>query len=1060
MSTRVLVAYSMASAGVQTTFDYLRSFKMMDMDVEYMHVTHGAICEADPDRYDVLINNYCARLNAPDYVSASYRRFLQAFQGLKVLSVQDEYERTDTLKAAIKAFAFDIVLTCVPEAQVEQVYPRAEFPGVRFATVITGYVPEALAELQRDPLPLALRPIVLGYRGRDLGGRFGRLAFEKFEIGRRMKELCELRGIPHDIAMDEGSRIYGPAWLDFVGSCRAMLGSESGSNVFDFDGSIERQYGRMAEAKGSPPTYQEFLPIVGSREGFIDMGQISPRVFECAVMRTPMILFRGRYSDAIQPDEHYIPLEKDFSNADQVFERLGDLDELRAMADRAFSHLVESGRFSYGTFATLVEGLIESGLASRSPRVGAFDCRPPDALNRRDRVLRSAPTSLPERRASFELQQQQLLCIAYEEEAEALVQSTCADIARYQGALDQIELRLVEDDTAKLLDPGLLDRLRAFRGRLGMVCLVQPQAALEHEKQNEIAAAADRARSWAKTLHALASELGAEYAEIAESVSRLLEVRSRQRLLAVARKEVAAYQAEVRRLKQDTIESISAYLSGLDELQHRLEAEADSSEAVEPTHLERLSALRERLRQVAPAATREEQTDPETASGEELARAAKALRDWAGTLSTNLNELGAEYGEIAQSISTVLEARLQRRQLAAARKEVRAYQAEVRQLTEDTSASVAAYLTGLVELQYRLETDSSEAIEPALLERLSALGERLAQALPGAQAPEEQADPDTGSGEELARAARALRDRARALSANMHELGAEYGDLAQRVSVLLEARSQQRQLAAARSEVRAYQAEVRQLEGDTSTSVAAYLSGLNELQHRLEAQAGSSGAAGLALSERLGALRERLGQVVPGAPGPEEQADPETGSGEELARAANALRDRARALSRNLNELGAEYGDIAQSASMLLEAGSQRRLLAAYRAEAEQAMKNLREEITAYLGGLDDLEGQIRSRGSLDTRAGLLVQSIRRLRDKVSQERLAERSLVDDHLAEEANVLELAGAAERSRRVIESIYKTRTEMAGEYMALVEETVSTRQAASPESKPRASRNPFR
>src|SRR3954449_3588312 len=281
MSTRVLVAYSMASAGVQTTFDYLRSFKMMDMDVEYMHVTHGAICEADPDRYDVLINNYCARLNAPDYVSASYRRFLQAFRGLKVLSVQDEYERTDTLKAAIKAFAFDIVLTCVPEAQVEQVYPRAEFPGVRFATVITGYVPEALAELQRDPLPLALRPIVLGYRGRDLGGRFGRLAFEKFEIGRRMKELCELRGIPHDIAMDEGSRIYGPAWLDFVGSCRAMLGSESGSNVFDFDGSIERRWQDAIKANfGRPPDYEAFLPVIAQRDSEISMGQASPRIFE------------------------------------------------------------------------------------------------------------------------------------------------------------------------------------------------------------------------------------------------------------------------------------------------------------------------------------------------------------------------------------------------------------------------------------------------------------------------------------------------------------------------------------------------------------------------------------------------------------------------------------------------------------------------------------------------------------------------------------------------------------------------------------------------------------
>ena len=97
-------------------------------------------------------------------------------------------------------------------------------------------------------MPLIDRPVAVGYRGRHLSPVYGRLGFDKFEIGRRMREICAANAIPHDIAMDEASRIYGPAWLDFVGSCRTMLGTESGSNVFDFDGSINRKYEEMRQA--------------------------------------------------------------------------------------------------------------------------------------------------------------------------------------------------------------------------------------------------------------------------------------------------------------------------------------------------------------------------------------------------------------------------------------------------------------------------------------------------------------------------------------------------------------------------------------------------------------------------------------------------------------------------------------------------------------------------------------------------------------------------------------------------------------------------------------------
>ena len=89
------------------------------------------------------------------------------------------------------------------------------------------------ARTGRGYLPLAKRPIVVGYRARALPFRFGHLGQEKIKIGRQMRKLCDERGIRCDIEWTEETRIYGAAWYDFIGRCRAMLGSESGSNIFD-----------------------------------------------------------------------------------------------------------------------------------------------------------------------------------------------------------------------------------------------------------------------------------------------------------------------------------------------------------------------------------------------------------------------------------------------------------------------------------------------------------------------------------------------------------------------------------------------------------------------------------------------------------------------------------------------------------------------------------------------------------------------------------------------------------------------------------------------------------
>lgn len=363
---RLLVAYSNASTFVPTTVEYLNSFRRYSRyEVSYLHVTNDAEIDLDLNYFDAVFQSYCARLCFAGYVSAKYRNALKRFRGVRLLAVQDEYDRTNTLRQAIRDLQFDVVLTCVPQDELEFVYPRKMFPDTEFITVLTGYVPDALKQRERSAIPLAQRPFVIGYRGRNLPAFYGRLGFDKFEIGRRMREICAARGIPHDIEMNEESRIYGEGWYEFLGNCRTTLGTESGCNVFDFDGSLEKRFRSLAEKRNAAPTYEEFRRYTDPLEDKISMGQISPRVFEAAAVGTPMILFAGRYSGIIAPGEHYIELKKDFSNVDAVFDQMEDFDLLSALASRAHEHLVASGSFEYRRFVSMIDAVIDRKRAER-----------------------------------------------------------------------------------------------------------------------------------------------------------------------------------------------------------------------------------------------------------------------------------------------------------------------------------------------------------------------------------------------------------------------------------------------------------------------------------------------------------------------------------------------------------------------------------------------------------------------------------------------------------------------------------------------------------------------
>jgi hypothetical protein len=219
-----------------------------------------------------------------------------------------------------------------------RLYPPARFPDTELHTILTGFVPDDHEAIENavSPKPVADRPIGVGYRGRRLSPAYGRLGRLKAEVEGVMLAEAQRRHVVHDISIEEKDRIYGDEGLRFIASCRCMLGSESGSNIFDWDGSIHRR----CREETDPSSLRAIASEIEASENDAGMGQISPRIFECAMLRKPMALIAGRYSGLIEADTHYIPIAEDFTNLDEVFRRIADTEAIQAMADRAHADLV------------------------------------------------------------------------------------------------------------------------------------------------------------------------------------------------------------------------------------------------------------------------------------------------------------------------------------------------------------------------------------------------------------------------------------------------------------------------------------------------------------------------------------------------------------------------------------------------------------------------------------------------------------------------------------------------------------------------------------------------
>ncbi|MCA9808420.1 MAG: hypothetical protein KC476_10740 [Cyanobacteria bacterium HKST-UBA06] len=315
---------------------------------------------------------------------------LKTHPAFKVAMPQDEFINTDVLNTFINEFGINLVLSCAGPEDWPAIYPAVSRQRTDLQTTLTGYVDTNLqAQIEALPgfgTPIAQRPIDVGYRAWRAEPWLGHHGQHKVLVARQVLAHPAASTLALDISLEAGDTIRGMDWYRFMLDCKSTIGVEGGASVLDRDGSLRKL---VAAYMGEHPeaSYETVRDACfATRDGELGLACISPRHFEACMCQTAQLLVKGDYSGVLEPWRHYVPIEPDYSNLDEVLATLSEPARLQTMVESAYADVVQSGRYSYEQFVRQLDDRIlqEGSPGNQAAKAGAMHQQAVEKLRRRD----------------------------------------------------------------------------------------------------------------------------------------------------------------------------------------------------------------------------------------------------------------------------------------------------------------------------------------------------------------------------------------------------------------------------------------------------------------------------------------------------------------------------------------------------------------------------------------------------------------------------------------------------------------------------------------------------
>lgn len=316
------------------------------------------------ENIDIVLVHYSIYILGEYFLPPEWGYAVKRFPGPKAQIIQDEYRNIEPMKRRMNELGIMSVFSSLDVANLKKVYSGHFMASTSFYSCLPGYIAESFKHL--DPPPISERPLDIVYRGRDIQFELGRVAQEKRIIGEQMSEVAPEYLLNVDIAWDEESRVYGDNWNNFLSSGRATLGVEGGASIFDFQGSVSTQVNEYQDAKPDADFEEVWENVLSYYEGNVVHKTITPKLFEAIAAKTALILYPGSYRGVLRSNRHYIPLERDLSNIDDVVRSVRDTAYLQNLVDRTYEEIINQHQLSMDFYVHQIDHVLADLYATRA----------------------------------------------------------------------------------------------------------------------------------------------------------------------------------------------------------------------------------------------------------------------------------------------------------------------------------------------------------------------------------------------------------------------------------------------------------------------------------------------------------------------------------------------------------------------------------------------------------------------------------------------------------------------------------------------------------------------
>lgn len=274
----------------------------------------------------------------------------------KIAMPQDEFIHTGLLDGYLDETGVQHVLTCAEPDDWPTIYPRMTAKGARFRTILTGYLDEHTVE-RIDGLAAEVteRRIDIGYRAWRAQYWLGEHGMLKVWLAERFAKAAAEGGLTADISVEEADVLNGDDWFRFLLECRTTPGVEGGASLCDHDGAIKARVEAYLETHPDAPFEEVRDACFPDADGTLGLACLSPRHLEACATRTCQLLVRGHYNGLLVADRHYIPVEPDWSNLDEVIAKVRDDALVADIARNAYEDVIANPVASYRHFVHEIE---------------------------------------------------------------------------------------------------------------------------------------------------------------------------------------------------------------------------------------------------------------------------------------------------------------------------------------------------------------------------------------------------------------------------------------------------------------------------------------------------------------------------------------------------------------------------------------------------------------------------------------------------------------------------------------------------------------------------------